>query len=131
MKTLRKWWKPALAIVLAVIALQAGVSLLVRTSRVHGYLVAQLARAFGRPVEVATFDVRILPSPQLDANNVTVGEDPGFGYEYFLRAERLSAGLRWCRSSTTRSESVISSAVAPIRVWPRRSSAPSTTATRS
>jgi len=95
MKTLRKWWKPALAIVLSVIALQAGVSLLVRTSRVHGYLVAQLARAFGRPVEVATFDVRILPSPQLDANNVTVGEDPGFGYEYFLRAERLSAGLRW------------------------------------
>ncbi|MGB2898054.1 MAG: AsmA family protein [Candidatus Acidiferrum sp.] len=95
MKTLRKWWKPALAIVLSVVALQAGVSLLARTSRVHGYLVAQLARAFGRPVEVETFDVRILPSPQLDANNVTVGEDPGFGYEYFLRAERLSADLRW------------------------------------
>jgi len=95
MKTLRKWWKPALAIVVSVIALQAGVSLLVRTSRVHGYLVAQLARAFGRPVEVGNFDVQILPSPQLDANNVTVGEDPGFGYEYFLRAERLSAGLRW------------------------------------
>ena len=92
---LRKWWKPALAIIVSLIALQAGVLLLVRTSRVHGYLVAQLARAFGRPVEVGTFDVRILPRPQLDANNVTVGEDPGFGYEYFLRAERLSAGLRW------------------------------------
>lgn len=92
---LRKWWKPALAIIVSLIALQAGVLLLVRTSRVHGYLVAQLARAFGRPVEVGTFDVRILPSPQLDANNVTVGEDPGFGYEYFLRAQRLSAGLHW------------------------------------
>jgi len=44
---------------------------------------------------VGNFDVQILPSPQLDANNVTVGEDPVFGYEYFLRAERLSAGLRW------------------------------------
>jgi uncharacterized protein involved in outer membrane biogenesis len=95
MKMLRKWWKPALAIIVSLVALQAGVLLLVRTSRVHGYLVAQLARAFGRPVEVGTFDVRILPRPQLDANNVTVGEDPGFGYEYFLRAERLSAGLRW------------------------------------
>jgi len=26
---------------------------------------------------------------------VTVGEDPAFGHEYFLRAEHLSAGLRW------------------------------------
>src|SRR5205823_2895642 len=32
---------------------------------------------------------------QLLANGVTVGEDPAFGYEYFLRAEHLSAGLRW------------------------------------
>jgi AsmA-like protein len=95
MKTLRKWWKLALALVVSLIALQVGVSLLVRTRRVHSYLVAHLERAFGRPVEVGTFDVRILPSPELDADNVTVGEDPSFGYEYFLRAERLSAGLRW------------------------------------
>ncbi len=92
---LRKWWKRALAIVVSLVALQAGVSLIVRTRRMHGYLVAQLERAFGRPVEVGNFDVRILPSPRLDADNVTVGEDPGFGNEYFLRAERLSAGLRW------------------------------------
>jgi uncharacterized protein involved in outer membrane biogenesis len=95
MKTVRKWWKLALAILVLLIALQAGVSLLVRTHRLHGYLVAQLERAFGRPVEVGSFDVRILPSPQLHADSVTVGEDPAFGYEYFLRAERMSAGLRW------------------------------------
>src|SRR5208282_5982466 len=70
-------------------------SLLVRTHRVHGYLVAHLERAFGRQVEVVSFDARILPSPRLDANGVTVGEDPSFGHEYFLRAEHLSAGLRW------------------------------------
>jgi hypothetical protein len=91
----QKWWKPALAIVVFVIVLQAGVSLLARTHRVHAYLVAHLERAFGRQVEVVSFDARILPSPQLDANGVTVGEDPSFGHEYFLRAERLSAGLRW------------------------------------
>jgi len=95
MTKLQKWWKPALAIVVLVIALQAGVSLLAHTHRVHGYLVAHLERAFGRQVEVVSFDARILPSPQLDANGVTVGEDPSFGHEYFLRAERLSAGLRW------------------------------------
>lgn len=92
---LRKWWKPALALFVSLIALQAAVSLLARTQRVHAYLVAHLERAFGRPVEVGSFNVRILPILQLDASSVTVGEDPAFGYEYFLRAEHLTAGLRW------------------------------------
>src|SRR5260370_2316828 len=91
----QKWWKPALAFVFLVIATQAGVSLLARTHRVHAYLVAHLERAFGRQMEVESFGARILPSPQLDAKGVTVGEDSSFGHEYFLRAERLSAGVRW------------------------------------
>ncbi len=95
MSKLQKWWKPALVIVALVIVLQAGVSILARTHRVHAYLAAHLERAFGRQVEVESFDARILPSPRLDANGVTVGEDPAFGHEYFLRAEHLSAGLRW------------------------------------
>src|SRR5213592_4422718 len=94
MNKLQKWWRPALAIVGIVIALQVSVSLLVRTSRGHAYLIAHLERAFGRQVEVESFDARILPRPQLDANGVTVGEDPSFGYEYFLRAENLSTNLR-------------------------------------
>ena len=76
-------------------ALQAGVSLLARTRGVHDYLIANLEKAFGRPVQVSHFDVRLLPSPGLLANEATVGEDPAFGNEYFLRAEKLSAGLRW------------------------------------
>ena len=95
MKTLQRWWKPALAIVVILIVLQVAVSLLTRSQRVHGYLVGRLERSFGRAVDVGSFDVRLLPTPQLDAMNVTVSEDPAFGYEYFLRAERLSAGLRW------------------------------------
>src|SRR5260370_17372997 len=95
MNRLQKWWKPGLAILCLVIALQAGVSLLARTHRVHAYLVAHLEAAFGRQIEVASFGARILPSLQLDANEVTVAEEPSFGHEYFLRAEHLSAGLRW------------------------------------
>src|SRR5689334_282002 len=95
MTYLQKWWKLALAIVCAVIALQVGVSFMARTRRVHAYFVSHLERAFGRRVEVESFDARILPSLQLDASGVTVGEDPSFGQEYFLRAEHLSAGLRW------------------------------------
>ncbi len=95
MNKLQKWWKPALAIVALVIVLQAGVSLLARTHRVHAYLVEHLEKAFGRPMGVGSLDVRILPRPRLEAEGVTVGEDPAFGHEYFLRAEHLSVGLRW------------------------------------
>ncbi|HEV3374480.1 MAG TPA: AsmA family protein [Candidatus Acidoferrum sp.] len=94
-RTPRKWRNLTLAVVVLLIACQIAVSAVARTQRVHGYLIAHLERAFGRPVEVAHFDVRFLPSPRLDANGVTVGEDPAFGYEYFLRAEQLSASLRW------------------------------------
>ena len=92
---LRKWWKAGLAAVVLLALLQAAVSLIAQTHRVHAYLAARLERSFGRPVEVQGFGARILPSPQLYADGVTVGEDSAFGYEYFLRAEHLSAGLRW------------------------------------
>jgi AsmA family/AsmA-like C-terminal region len=95
MKTLRKWWRLALTIVAVFVIAQIGVSLLVRTHRMHAYLSAQLEKAFGRPVEVRSFAAQLLPTPRLDAEQVSVGEDPAFGNEYFLRADSLSAGLRW------------------------------------
>ncbi|MGB8476706.1 MAG: AsmA family protein [Candidatus Acidiferrum sp.] len=95
MNILRKWWKPVLAIVALLVVLQLAVSLLVRTHRIHAYLTSQLERTFGRPVEVGNFSVQLLPAPELDAERVTVREDPAFGSEYFLRADSLSAGLRW------------------------------------
>jgi hypothetical protein len=95
MNGLRKWWRLALVLAALVIAAQVSVSLLVRTRRVHDYLDEHLERAFGRPVEVRHFNVSLLPSLRLDADEVTIGEDPAFGHEYFLRAERLEAGLRW------------------------------------
>ncbi|MGB7284306.1 MAG: AsmA family protein [Candidatus Acidiferrum sp.] len=91
----RRWWKLALTIVAFLVVVQIGASLLVRTRRVRAYLTAQLERAFGRQVEVGHYSVQLLPAPELDAEQVTVGEDPAFGNEYFLRADTLSAGLRW------------------------------------
>jgi hypothetical protein len=95
MSKLRKWWKTGAAVAAAVIILQLAVSLLARTHRMHAYLIGHLERAFGRPVQVESFGARIFPNPQLFADGVTVDEDSAFGYEYFLRAEHLSAGLRW------------------------------------
>ena len=82
-------------VVVLLVAAQVGVSLLARTKRMHGYLNAHLERAFGRPVEVRRFSVQILPIPEVDAIGVTIGEDPAFGHEYFLRAENMAASLRW------------------------------------
>jgi hypothetical protein len=95
MQSVRKWWSLALSIAALLIAAQIGASVLARAQGIHKYLVAQLERAFGRTVEVRHFNIVLLPSPVLDAEQVSIGEDPAFGNEYFLRAEHLTAGLRW------------------------------------
>lgn len=92
---IRKWWKFGIAILLTLIALQVGISLSVRGARTRAFLTRQLEKSFGRSVEVRSYSASLFPTPQLDAEGITVGEDPAFGREYFLRAERLSAGLRW------------------------------------
>jgi hypothetical protein len=95
MQRARKWWRLALSIVALLIAAQIGASFLAQSRGIHKYLVAQLERAFGRTVEVRHFNILLLPRPMLDAEQVSIGEDPAFGNEYFLRAEHLTAGLRW------------------------------------
>jgi len=77
------------------LAANEGFSLLVRTRRLRGYLTARLEAAFGRPVDVGHYEFSLLGGPRLEADSVTVAEDPRFGHEYFLRAERLAASLRW------------------------------------
>ncbi len=95
MQLVRKWWRLALSIAALLIAAQIGASFLARATGIHKYLVAHLERAFGRTVEVRHFNILLLPGLVLDAEQVSIGEDPAFGNEYFLRAEHLTAGLRW------------------------------------
>jgi AsmA family/AsmA-like C-terminal region len=92
---LRKYGGIAVLLLALLLALQAGVSLLVRTHRMKEYLIIHLESAFGRPVQAGRFSVQILPIPDLDVEGVTIGEDPAFGNEYFLRAEHMTARLRW------------------------------------
>lgn len=95
MHRVRKWWRLALSIAALLMAAQIGVSILALILGVHSYLTAHLERAFGRTVEVQQFNILLLPGPILEAEQVSIGEDPAFGNEYFLRAERLTARLRW------------------------------------
>ena len=95
MSRLRKYGGITLLILGLLIAVQVGVSFLVKTHRMRGFLIAHLESAFGRPVQVGDLSIQILPMPELDADGVTIGEDPAFGPEYFLRAERMTASFRW------------------------------------
>ncbi len=66
-----------------------------RAGAVRRYLIAHLAASFGRPVDVSWFDFSLLDGARIEAHFVSVSDDPQFGSEYFLRADKLTAGLRW------------------------------------
>lgn len=78
-----------------VVAAQVAASVLVRTHAGREFLLRHLERAFGRPIEVRQFEASVFPRLRLDAAGISVGEDPAFGNEYFLRADNFSAALRW------------------------------------
>jgi hypothetical protein len=86
------WWL-ALPILLIVVA-SWSFSFALQAGWLRRSLSARLTATFGRPVEVAHFGFTILGGPQFEADSVTVSEDPRFGQEYFLRADRLTARLR-------------------------------------
>ena len=95
----KRWLLRAVLVVLAGLAAQQGLPYLLRWSPIRralrSRLEPRLAYAFGRPVDVSYFDVSLLHGLRLEANFITVEEDPRFGQEFFLRADSLSAGLDW------------------------------------
>ncbi len=91
----RRWFRVIAALAIALWVASIGISLLLRHSRINRFLTVRLASAFGRPVQVDRYDLSLLSGIRLKAESVTVGEDPRFGNEYFLRAEELTASLRW------------------------------------
>ena len=93
--TLRNWLRAVLIGGVLLLAASAGFSRALRASAARRYLMAHLTASFGRPVDVSWFDFSLLDGARIEAHLVSVSEDPHFGNEYFLRAETLTAGLRW------------------------------------
>jgi hypothetical protein len=87
-----KWLALALA---CLWILDLGISLLIQHSRLNRAVTSRLEAAFGRPVQVGSYSFSLWAGPVLEANSVTVGEDPRFGQEYFLRADSLAVRVRW------------------------------------
>jgi len=91
----RRWLRLLVLAMAVVIAVTWGVSGALEYGWAHRLLVTRLAETLGRPVDVGHFSFSLLSGPQLEADSVSVSEDPFFGREYFLRAEQLTATLRW------------------------------------
>jgi hypothetical protein len=90
-----RWLRTILAAVALFLVLDYGVSGLLRSGWLHERFTHRLEAAFGRPVDVSNYSFSLLEGPRLEANYITVGEDPRFGNEYFLRADQLAVGLQW------------------------------------
>ncbi len=93
--TKRKWLRAILIGGVLLFAASFGFSRALRAASARRYLIAHLAASFGRPVEVSWFDFSLLDGARIEAHFVSVSDDPHFGNEYFLRADTLTAGLRW------------------------------------
>jgi hypothetical protein len=92
------WRRWALRIALLLIGVwlaDAGISLLLQHTGLKRRLTSRLSAAFGRQVEVGSYQFSIWAGPTLEAHAVTVAEDPRFGEEYFLHAEALTARIQW------------------------------------
>src|SRR5690348_9748264 len=90
-----RWLKGITLVLILFWAVSEGASVTVRYTPLQKTLATRLEAVFGRPVEVGSYDFSLWGGPTLSARSVTVGEDPQFGREYFLRAESVSVRLRW------------------------------------
>jgi hypothetical protein len=63
-------------------------------SRLKSRIASSIGSGVGRPVEIGSVHVRLLPRPGFDLENVVVYDDPTFGAEPMLRASEVTAVLR-------------------------------------
>ena len=75
------------------LALVLSLPLLLNLEMFRGPVHRALERELGRPVEMASLTASLLPRPSIVAEGVMVHDDPAFGYEPFLYAERVDCRL--------------------------------------
>jgi uncharacterized protein involved in outer membrane biogenesis len=63
-------------------------------NRLRARIVSSISLAVGRPVEVASVNLRVLPQPGFDLEGFVMRDDPGFGAEPVIRSQEVTAVLR-------------------------------------
>lgn len=92
---IRRLFRAAAILLLLFAAAGYGLQRWVNSASVHRRLTARLERAFGRAVEVDDYTIQWLPFIGIEADRVTIAEDPRFGRDYLLRADSVVAAPRW------------------------------------
>lgn len=86
--TFKKRVAVAATLILLLFLLRPGVS------RLKSRIIASLSAGVGRPVDIGSVHLRLLPQPGFDLENLVVYDDPEFGAEPMLRASEVTADLR-------------------------------------
>jgi hypothetical protein len=84
----RRWAVAAALVLLALFLVRPG------ASRLKSRIITSLSAAVGRPVDLGSVHIRLLPQPGFDLENLVVYDDPAFGSEPILRASAVTADLR-------------------------------------
>ncbi|HZX71215.1 MAG TPA: AsmA family protein, partial [Rhodanobacter sp.] len=82
-----------LGLVLLVLVVGAGALLLVDANHFRPQIQTTLSQALGREVTLGKLHVSVW-SGSLDADDIRIGEDPGFGKQAFVSAQSLQLGVR-------------------------------------
>lgn len=79
---------------IAVLVLGLVVPPLIGVNRYKGRITQLMAQSLGRPVRLASVEVRLLPWPGFVLTDLNVAEDPAYGAEPVLHANTVRASLR-------------------------------------
>jgi AsmA family len=67
---------------------------LISVNRYKGQITGLISRSLGRPVHLSSVQVHLLPWPGFELTDLSVAEDPAYGAEPVLHANKVTASLR-------------------------------------
>ena len=90
---LRRWLRAALAAI-AILVLVLVVPPLISVNGYKNQITQLISRSLGRPVRLSSVQARILPWPGFEVTDLSVAEDPAYGAEPVLHANKVTASIR-------------------------------------
>jgi len=89
----RRWLRAVLAAAL-ILLLALFLPPFIGVSRYKSQITNLLSRSLGRPVRLSSVEVRVLPWPGFVLTDLSVAEDPAYGAEPVLHANKVTASIR-------------------------------------
>ena len=89
----RRWLRGALAAI-AVLVLVFVVPPLISVSAYKKQITQLISQSLGRPVRLSSVEAHILPWPGFEISDLSVAEDPAYGAEPVLHANKVTASIR-------------------------------------